>query len=101
MSRSSSAVGAGVSTKTLGDLRLPAGRGADLVEGRTRVERVEAHLAVLAEMPDAEIGHHDRRAAPEPALLAPDPLGLLRAAEVAGGGPEVDRSRRTSASTAA
>ena len=55
------------------------------------MERVEAHLAGLVEVVDAEVGDDDRRATPEPAALAPDPLGLLGTAEVAGARPEVDR----------
>ena len=90
MRRSSSAVGAGVVASVSAILGVPADRRADLLEGRARVERVEAHLAGLVEVVDAEVGDDDRRPAPEPALLAPDPLGLLGAAEVAGRGPEVD-----------
>ena len=59
---------------------------------------VEAHLAGLVEVPDAEVGDDHRRPAAVPAAGAPDPLGLLGAAEVAGRGPEVDlldeRARR-------
>ena len=90
MSRSSSPVGAGVVVSVGGDLRLPADRRPDLVERRARVEEVEAHLAGLVEVPDPEVRDDDRRAAAQPALLAPDPLGLLGPAEVAGRGPEVD-----------
>ena len=60
------------------------------LDRRARVERVEAHLAGLVEVVDAEVGDDDRRAAALPAALAPDPLGLLGAAEVARAGPEVD-----------
>jgi hypothetical protein len=54
------------------------------------MERVQAHLAGLVEVVDAEVGDDDAGAAPEPALLTPDPLALLRAAEIAGARPEVD-----------
>ena len=43
--RSSAAVGAGVDGERRGDLRLPADRRPDLLEGGARVEEVEAHLA--------------------------------------------------------
>jgi hypothetical protein len=48
------------------------------------MDRVEAHLAGVVEVVDAEVRHHDRRSAPEPALLAADAGGRFRAAEVAG-----------------
>src|SRR6185369_1960334 len=70
-------------------LRLPANAGADLLERGAGMERVEAHLARLVEVPDPEIGHNDRRPAAQPPLLAPDP-GAVGAAEIAGTRPEVD-----------
>src|SRR5258706_5455747 len=51
---------------------------------------MDAHLAVVSEMPNGEVRHDHARAAPEPTLLTPDPLGLLGPAEVAGRRPEVD-----------
>ncbi len=90
MRRSSSSVGAEVVAIDVGDPERPADRLLGPVERRARVERVEAHLAVLVEVVDAEVRDDDRRAAPEPALLAPDPLALLGAAEVARARPEVD-----------
>src|SRR4029077_2547320 len=48
------------------------------------------HLARVVEVVDAEVGDDDGRSAAEPAALAPDPLGLLGAAEVAGARPEID-----------
>ena len=54
------------------------------------MERVEPHLAVVVEVVDAEVGDDDAGSPAEPALLAPDPLALLGAAEVAGRRPEVD-----------
>ncbi len=54
------------------------------------MERVEAHLAGLVEVVDAEVSDDDARPAAEPALLATDPLGVVRPAEVAGTRPEVD-----------
>ena len=57
---------------------------------RALVQRVEAHLAGLVEVVDAEVGDDDRRAAALPAALAPDAFGLLGAAQVAGARPEVD-----------
>ena len=91
MRRSSSAVGSGVVATVRRDLDLPADRVPDLLERGARMERVEPHLAGLVEVVDPEVGHDDRRAAPQPAVLAPDALGLLGAAEVAGRRPEVDR----------
>src|SRR4029079_6084952 len=73
-----------------GDGEVPADRLTGLVDGRARMERVEPHLAVLAEVVDAKVGDDDAGAAPQPALLPPDPLALLGAAEVAGARPEVD-----------
>src|SRR5689334_1141746 len=64
------------------DLDLPADRLANALDGRARVERLEAHLAGLVEPIDAEVGHDDRRSAAQPAALAPDALGLLGAAKV-------------------
>ena len=69
---------------------LPADRVADLLQRSPRVERVEAHLAGVVEVVDAEVGDDDGRAAAQPALLAADPRRVLRPAEVARGGPEVD-----------
>ncbi len=54
------------------------------------MERIEAHLAGLVEVVDAEVGDDDRGPAAQPAALAPDAFRLLGAAEVAGAGPEVD-----------
>src|SRR4029453_298681 len=72
-------------------VEVPADRLARLSDGGARVERVEAHLAVLVEGIDPEVRHDDAGAPPEPALLAPDPLALLGSSEVAGARPEVDR----------
>ena len=74
-----------------GDRHIPADRVADALDRRARVERVESHLAGVVEVVDAEVGDDDARPAPQPAALAPDPLGLLGAAEVAGRRPEIDR----------
>src|SRR6185369_901264 len=85
----------GAGRRGLGDVRGhldgPADRRPDLVEGRPGVERVEPHLARLVEVVDPEIRDDDARAAAQPALLAPDPLALLRPTEIAGTRPEVDR----------
>ena len=58
---------AGVSASVVADLRLPGDRRADLVERRARVEGVEAHLAGLVEVPDAEVRDDHRRPAADPA----------------------------------
>src|SRR5690349_22223013 len=55
------------------------------------MERVEPHLAGVVEVVDPEIGHDDAWPATQPATLTTDPFGLLRAAKIAGRGPEVDR----------
>ena len=89
MRRSSAAVGAGVVSRSDGDLRLPARRRPHVVERRAGMDRVEAHLAGLVEVPDPEVRDDDRRPSPEPALLAPDPLRVRGAAR---------GSRRTSGS---
>ena len=73
------------------DPRLPADRLADGLQGGAGVERVETHLAVVVEVVDAQVGDHDAGTATEPALLAPDPGGVLGPAQVARAGPEVDR----------
>src|SRR4029450_5829506 len=66
-----------------GGLRLPGHRQMDLLEGGAGVEGVEAHLALVVEVIDAEVGHDDRRAAPEPALPRAALRRRLRPAEVA------------------
>ena len=55
------------SARSSADLRLPGDRRADLVERRARVERVEAHLARLVEVPDPEVRDDHRRPAALPA----------------------------------
>ena len=47
--------------------RLPGDRRPDLVERHARVERVDAHLAGLVEVPDGEVGHDHRRPTADPA----------------------------------
>ena len=54
------------------------------------MEGLEPHLAGLVEAIHAEVRDDDRRPTAQPAALAADPLGLLRAAHVARRGPEVD-----------
>src|SRR4029077_7041681 len=51
------------------ELRLPADRGADIVEGYSRMERLDPHLAIVAEPPRGHVGDDDGRVAPQPALL--------------------------------
>src|SRR4029079_12801442 len=81
-----------------GDLRLPARRRPDVFERGARMQAVDAHLAGLVEVPDREIRDDHGWAAPDPALLAPDPLRYLRPTEVARRRSEVDvldeRARR-------
>ena len=72
------------------DVDLPADGLAHRLDRCALVQRVEAHLAGLIEVVDAEVGDDDRRAAALPAALAPDAFGLLGAAQVAGARPEVD-----------
>ena len=99
MRRSSASVGAGVVARVDGDLRLPAGRRlarrrADAPgwsESR-RISPVSSKCQIPRSVTTTD------GPAPEPALLAPDPLRIRRAAEVPGRGPEVDpldeRARR-------
>ena len=56
---------------------------------------------VVVEVVDAEVGDDDARAAAEPAALAPDPLGLLGAAEVARATSGSRSSRRSCACSGA
>jgi hypothetical protein len=85
----------------IGDLRLPAYGVADLIHRGTGMDRVEAHLARVVEVVDAQVRDDDRRPATQPTLLATNSSRVLGAAEIAGRGPEVDLARRTSASTGA
>src|SRR5438309_7725230 len=64
------------------------------------MDRREPHLTGFVEPVDAEVGDDDARAAPKPGLLAPDPLALLGATEVARAGPEVDRLDEAAAALA-
>src|SRR5207247_3380092 len=77
--------------EVVGNSDVPAARRANLLDGCAGVDRIEPHLAGLVEVVDAEIGDDDARATSEPSLLAPDSLALVRPAEVAGAGAEVDR----------
>src|SRR4029079_11311110 len=65
-------------------------RGPHGLDGRARVERVQAHLPRVVEVVDAKVRDDDRRTAPQPATLPADALGLLGAAEIAGARPKVD-----------
>src|SRR3972149_3986829 len=67
-----------------GDLRPPGHGGLDLLQRGARMEEVEAHLARVVEVVDAQIGHDHGGPIAQPALLTPDAGRVIRAAQVAG-----------------